>query len=467
MQSLLTNAEILLLEDESLLRKRLQSWLEKQGAAVTAVGLLADAQRAAAALSFDFALLDINLPDGEGLDLLRKKVFPDTTGVIVMTANGGVASAVEAIRLGAGDYLVKPFDPDELSLRFGRLRKNKLAHRRDEYRREQQTAGDPGFFFGAAMQSLHTRLERILETDRRLQSRLPPVLLQGETGTGKTAIARWIHENGPRAHSPIIELNCSTLPEQLAESELFGHERGAFTDARSARVGLFEAADSGTLFLDEINSLPLALQAKLLSVLEDGRIRRVGGNKPISVDVRIIAASNQDLSELVQSGAFREDLFHRLNLLHLRLPLLRERGEDILLLATHLLAKLKSRYRLKEASLSAEGKRRLLACQWPGNVRELSHELERALILGEGPELHFRHLGGPASPAESAPPLPNNWLQPTFTFPDSGFDLEAAINTLIHKALAQSGGNVSAAARLLGVTRDYIRYRLAQEKPQP
>ncbi len=461
MPSVFHNAEVLLLEDESLLRKRLQAWLEKQGASVTALGLVAEARRAASALPFDFALLDINLPDGEGLDLLRKPVFPGTTSIVIMTANGGIASAVEAIKLGAGDYLAKPFDPDELSLVFSRLRKSKLANRVEEHRREQQSATDAAIFFGQSMQATQSQLERILQTDDRLQSRLPPILLQGETGTGKTAIARWIHTHGPRAAAPLIELNCSTLPEHLAESELFGHERGAFTDARNARVGLFEAADSGTLFLDEVNSLPLSLQAKLLAVLEDGRIRRVGGNKPIEVDVRIIAASNQDLSELVRSGAFREDLFHRLNLLHLRLPPLRERGEDILHLAAHLLEKLKARYRLKEIAISAEGKRRLLAASWPGNVRELSHELERALILGEGPDLHFRHLGGPTdSPKNPTTP----WLVSDFAFPASGFELESAINTLIHKALAQSNGNVSAAARLLGVSRDYIRYRLAQEK---
>ncbi|MFM7103150.1 MAG: sigma 54-interacting transcriptional regulator, partial [Verrucomicrobiota bacterium] len=301
-----------------------------------------------------------------------------------------------------------------------------------------------------------------------------------ETGTGKTSIARWLHQQGPRAAGPLIEMNCSALPENLAESELFGHEKGAFTDARSARMGLFEAAAGGTLFLDELTSLSPTLQAKLLTALEDRRIRRVGSNRDIPVDVRIIAAANQDVRALVAAGRFREDLFHRLDLYRLHLPPLRTRGEDIVRLAESLLAGIGRRHRLPGRTISATGRRRLLHYPWPGNVRELAHELERALVFEDQDELDFDPLMGaggtllsagagtshPAGPAGAAAPdrLPAgepDWFNPAYAFPENGFQLEEAILRLIRHALAQARGNVSAAARLLGVSRDYLRYRLA------
>jgi DNA-binding NtrC family response regulator len=305
-------------------------------------------------------------------------------------------------------------------------------------------------------------LQKILAADQRMREGLPPVLIQGETGTGKTALARWLHEHGPRAGRELVEVNCSALPETLAESELFGHERGAFTDARTARMGLFEAANGSTLFLDELPSLSPALQAKVLTAIEDRKIRRVGGNKPIPVDVRILAATQRDLKELAAAGQFREDLFHRLDLYRVAIPPLRERGEDIVQLAEWFLARLSQRHRLPKRRLSDVGRQRLLAYHWPGNVRELAHELERALVFEESDELSFAHLGGslavaaPAVPATGEP----DWLNPAFRLPEQGFSLDEAINRLMHLALAQTDGNVSAAARLLGVPRDFVRYRL-------
>ena len=453
LSQLLNGLDILIVEDEPLLRKQLSAHLERLGMEVTGTSTLSGARQLLSDMTFDFALIDVNVPDGRGTDLLKENLFGSNTGVVVMTANGEIAGAVEAMKLGALDYLVKPFDPLELPLVISRARRSKQQSRVAEHRREEQ----PSFFFGSALADLQSQLERILTADRRMQGPLPPVLIQGETGTGKTTIARWLHQRGPRASGPLVEVNCSALPETLAESELFGHERGAFTDARTARMGLFEAASSGTLFLDELPSLSLPLQAKVLTVIEDHRIRRVGSNKPIPTDVRLIAATNRDLRTAVAQGAFREDLFHRLDLYRVTLPPLRERGQDILALARMLVEQLCRQHRLPLKKISQAGQLRLMAYSWPGNVRELAHELERAIVFEDHEELVFDTLQTPVDPAK---PLDSGgWLNPTFTFSE-GFSLENAMGVLIQRALRQTGGNVSAAARLLGVSRDYLRYRL-------
>lgn len=454
----LAGLRLLVVEDEPLLRKQLTANLERLGADVTAAGTVTASRQLLTELNFDFALVDVNLPDGRGTDLLAEKAFAAQTGVIVMTANSGVAGAVEAMRLGALDYLVKPFDPLELPLVIQRARRARQSSRADEHRREQQAA----FFFGPALAGLETQLQKILTADRRMQGPLPPVLIQGETGTGKTTIARWLHQQGPRGGEQLIEVNCPALPESLAESELFGHERGAFTDARTSRMGLFEAANGGTLFLDELPSLSPGLQAKVLTVIEDHKLRRVGGNKPIATDARVIAATNRDLKQLVADGKFREDLFHRLDLYRISLPPLRERGEDILKLAERLMHGVCARHRLAAKTITPAGRQRLLAYRWPGNVRELAHELERALVFEESEELNFDHLQTPID--TEAPMVEKGWFDPSFSFPPQGFSLESAIGLLIRHAMKQSGDNVSAAARLLGVSRDYLRYRLGAKR---
>jgi DNA-binding NtrC family response regulator len=469
MQNLaLAGLNLLVVEDEPLLRRQVSTYLERLGADVTSAESLQRARKLVQDLGFDFVLLDVNLPDGTGTELLKEKAFSASTSVIIMTAEGGISGAVEAMRLGALDYLAKPFDLAQLPLVINRARRSKQTERIDEHRRIEATQSGDAFFFGEALSGLRSQLDKILAADNRLQSALAPVLIEGETGTGKTTIARWIHNHGPRASQPMVEVNCSAMVETLAESELFGHERGAFTDARTARMGLFEAADGGTLFLDELPSLSLPLQAKVLTAIEDHKIRRLGGNKEIPIDVRIIAATNQNLKALVAKGVFREDLLHRLDLFRVSIPPLRDRGEDVLRLANELLDRLQRKHRLINRSIHPDAPRRLLAYPWPGNVRELSHELERALVFEESEQLSFEHLRPSNSVASPGAQAENrDWFNERFVFlPQGGFSLEEAVNRLIQHALKQTHNNVSAAARLLGVSRDYVRYRLSGQKPE-
>ena len=453
----LKGASILILEDELLLRKHLVAVLEQQDADVTAIGTVDEARRIVGSLSFDFALLDLNLPDGLGTDLLKEGIISPNTAVIVCTAEGGIKSAVEAIKNGAQDYLLKPIDSSVLPMILQKAKTSTRSARLVEHERRNPNKTGEQIFFGAALSDFKNKLEKITAVDERLGIQLPPVLIHGETGTGKTSIARWLHHNGPRRDSQLVEVNCPALPENLAESELFGHERGAFTDAKSARMGLFEAANGGTLFLDELPSLSLGIQAKILKTIEDRSIRRLGGNREIEVDVRIIAASNQDLGQAVKKGKFRDDLHHRLSLFLLTIPPLRDRGGDILKLAKNLLEKLCKRHQVKTKPISTKGQARLLSHPWRGNVRELNHELERTIVFEDGDEWEFLSL--PASNENNNNGNNNELINEKFNFPKEGFSLEETIGRIIQHAITQSGGNVSAAARLLDVPRDYIRYR--------
>jgi DNA-binding NtrC family response regulator len=462
MEGMLSGRKILVLEDETFLRKSLCNYLESKGADTFAADSLAEARHVMEGGELDFALLDVNLPDGNGMDLLQDPGFPSTTRVVIMTADGGIRTAIEAMKKGASDYLSKPFDPDELPMVFTRIEREAVHNRIKEHEEVSRLKTSESLFTGQRMQAVRGQLEKILKADQRLATGLPPVLIEGETGTGKSTIARWLHENGPRRASPLIEINCSTLPDSLAESELFGHERGAFTDARKERIGLFEAADGGSLFLDEIASLSPAIQAKVLTAVEDGRIRRVGGNTLRRVDVRLIAASLHPLEKLVREGTFREDLYHRLNLLHVRIPPLRDFPQDIPALAGHLLESLKKRYRLPGVTVSEAGTASLIAHSWPGNVRELIHELERALIFSEGKAIEFPQLQpGPGS--EHGTAGNSLLLNPMWQIPEGDYHFEEALQALVQavidRALEQEKGNVSAAARRLGVSRDFIRYR--------
>ena len=459
----LDNSTLLLVEDEALLRRRLAAKFEQAGAEVAVASDLTEARRLAAEMSFDFALMDVNLPDGRSPELLEEKIFGSSTVVLIMTSEGGIEGAVEAIRLGASDYLPKPVDVNDAMLRMAAARKRRRRSRGDTFKQEKETAQSAAIVFGESLQKVRQQLDRILVADRRLAETgtvQPSVLILGETGTGKTSLARWLHHQGPRARGPLIEVNCSALPEALAESELFGHERGAFTDAKETKIGLFEASEGGTLFLDELPSLALPLQAKLLKVIEDREVRRVGGHKTISVDVRIVAAAQDILAEQVARGDFREDLRQRLDLFRVNIPALRERGDDVVDLAQTFAVSIAQKYGLGEVVIPIEGAERLRGHDWPGNVRELAHEVERSLVFGDD-KLTFASLDRGAEGVSSEHP----WLAAGFRFPEEGgFDLENAITALVEQAMEQAGGNATGAARLLGVPRDFVRYRLKQAK---
>jgi DNA-binding NtrC family response regulator len=445
--------DVLLLEDDAVFRRRLAGQLRALGAEVTECGRLDEARRLLGSVRFEYALVDLHLPDGEVLELFRAGAFSENTAVVVMTAFGGLKEAVEAMRLGACDYLAKPFEFEQVPLAFLRGRRSRTAARREEH---QERGSDPDadeVFFG---EPLRNQVETMLAAERRLD-RPPPVLIEGETGTGKSRLARWMHAHGPRARQPFIPINCAALPENLAEDELFGHERGAFTDAKQGRLGLFEAADGGTLFLDEVGVLAAGTQAKLLTAVEDGLIRRLGGTREIKIDVRIMAASNQPLAGLVQAGKFRDDLYHRLHLLQITLPPLRDRSGEIVPLARHLLRRLTARHRLGPLEFSAAAEAALRAHAWPGNIRELAHEIERALIFSSGPTLDLATLG----PATDVTPPDPAWRNPAWRLPENGFSIDGVIDTLVAEALRETGNNVSAAARRLGVSREFLRYRLA------
>jgi two-component system, NtrC family, response regulator AtoC len=441
-------ALLLLVEDERLLRWALHSRLEKAGHFVDDAPTLAAAEEHLKRRRPDVVLLDVNLPDGNGLDFFesqRDKL--SESGVIVFTADGRVEDAVRAMKLGAVDFLSKPVNHDELLLT---ITKATNLHRQrldaEVSRRSRETQGRVSVV--AESPAMKNAL-RLAETVARAGS--TTVLLEGETGVGKEVIARFVHASSPRASAPLQALNCAAVPEQLVESELFGHEKGAFTDAKNSRKGLFEIADGGTVVLDEIGEIPLALQAKLLRFLEERTLRRLGGVREISVDVRIIALTNRSLKELVSKGQFREDLYYRLNVFPIRVPALRERPEDVVPLAQHFARQFGRTCGKKMDALSPELQDRLTEYGWTGNVRELRNVIERAVILENGPILSGSSivLGTDAAPKleitrQEEPIVP----------------LEQLEFTMVTRAVRAAGGNQSKASRLLEITRDQLRYRV-------
>jgi two-component system response regulator HydG len=372
-----------------------------------------------------------------------RAVTVDPPVVVGTRADHRVAVAV--VRAGADDYFVLPGEAERLT-DYARARADAARGReaRTEFAESERRDFDFSRIFGES-QAVRQALERAARIIPRGSA---TVLLTGETGTGKQLLAQAIHYNGPRAQGPFVELNCSAIPANLLESELFGHERGAFTDARHAKPGLLEVADGGTLFLDEIGELPFELQGKLLKVLEDKKVRRVGGTRSQEVDVRIIAATHRDLLAEVQARRFREDLYYRLSVIPIHLPPLRERGDDVILLAEHFITSLCEEYDLPRPDLSRALQDRLLSHSWPGNVRELRNAIERALLLGGGSELRAENLFGEQQPApaarEEGSPLP---------FPASLEQIELAA---VRAMLDQTEGNKSAAARRLGISRSRL-----------
>ena len=454
---------VLIIEDEATLAKNLKTYLERQGFEAAVVGNAEDGLASLDSFQPDVVLLDYHLPGMNGLEALARLRERDrAVRVVMLTGHASVRMAVDAMKAGAYDYLNKPIILTELKLLLERaLGEGRIEQELTYYRRQQAGRGGLEQLLGEspAMTKLKATLEQVLEAGRRLPegAELPAALVTGETGAGKELVARALHFGGVRAAKPFIELNCASIPGQLLESELFGYERGAFTDARGRKAGLVEAAHGGTLFLDEIGDMELGLQGKLLKLLEEKTLRRLGSLRELRVDVRVVAATNRPLEQLVREGKFRSDLFFRLRGVQFSIPPLRERGNDVLLLAHHFLQLNSARYGKRGLRFSAAAEAAMLGYGWPGNVRELRNVIEEAVLLASseviGPEqLSFcASLGvGAAAPAAAA----------VTDIPDGGINLEEVERSLVVQALQKTGWNVTRAARLLGLTRDTLRYRM-------
>ena len=447
---------VLVCDDEMLIRLWLvehlaDSNLRTEGVE-NATELIAALKREAA----DLILLDLRLPDGDGMDVLERiKSIDPTVPVIMMTAYGEVETAVAAVRAGAYHFLEKPIVLPELILLIEKaLESRQLRSEVDRFR-----DGCRWQFADVTLVGRSSALRRIADLITRVAAKGTPVnvLVSGESGTGKGVIARAIHSRGPRRSRPFVSVNCTSVPEHLVESELFGHEAGAYTDAKEAKRGLFEIADKGTVFLDEIGDMPKAMQSKLLHVLETHEFRRVGSVRSLEVDVHVITATNRTLEEAVAKGEFREDLFYRLNVINIHIPPLRERPEDIAPLAAHFVDELCRDLGLPQREIAPDGMAALERYAWPGNVRELRNVLERVLLLEDGDAITLSQL-----PAEigGQGATNGNGHAPTFVLPASGVDLETLEREFLCQALERTAGNKTSAARLLGLSRDTMRYRL-------
>ena len=450
---------VLIVDDERTLARAIKAFLAESGYEAEVAGDGEQALGLLESLRPDVVFSDVRLPGMTGIELLRRiREFDAAIPVVIMTAYGTIEGAVEAVKLGAFDYLKKPVDLEELKLLADRARETSQLKQELSYYRSR--AAQPVRFGEVIGQS--PAIRGVLEQARQIAAleETPPVLIVGETGTGKGLVARTIHASSPRSARPFIEVNCTALPATLMEAELFGHERGAFTDAKESKLGLFEAAEGGFLFLDEVGDIELSLQGKLLKAVEERSVRRVGGIRDRRIDVRILAASNRDLEKDAQGERFRRDLYFRLAVIILRLPPLRERGEDILFLAEHFLRRFNAKYGKAAHGFDPRARERLLAYPWPGNVRELSHVMERAVLWSRGDLLGSEHLSLeiPATPAEPAPQADGRGASESL--PPPGTDLESWERTLIERALRESDGNQTRAAQRLGISRDTLRYRL-------
>lgn len=443
--------KVLIVEDEVLFARAVMRRLQKSNYECAHVESVQDARDILKQFSPDIVLLDMRLPDGNGLDLLPFFVAKNAM-VIVMTAHGEISDAVNAMKQGAVDYLKKPIDLEELLLSIQKAETAAVQNNSLDYSRQRNAHAVEGVELlgdSPAMQSVNAQIKRIAQlvsTD----SVPPTVLIGGETGTGKDVAARLLHLSCANNDKPFVHVDCASLPAELIESELFGHEKGAFTGAVTTRPGLIEAAEDGTLFLDEIGELPLTLQAKLLNVLERRVVRRIGSTKERAVPARFIAATNRDLHEMSQQGRFRQDLYYRLNVMSIAMPPLRERAGDMMLLARHFAAQTARRYGLQMPTFTPDAINMIENYAWPGNVRELKHQVSRAVLLCHNNLVTDIDLA-----------------LPIYRTTESGLKidaqqsaLDAAEKTILLQALAEARNNVSEAARKLGITRMTMRYRM-------
>ena len=450
---------ILVVDDEESLREVLGIMLRREGYRVDLAADGAQADQQLLNQDYDLVISDIKMPRMGGMELLAKvKERTPETLMIMVTAFASTDEAVEAMKQGAYDYITKPFRNEEIRLVVQNALERKLL--RQENRALKRELGQRGSFAGLIGKS--KPMQRVYDLIEKVAAGSVNVLVSGESGTGKELVARAIHFNSGRKEKPFVAINCGAIPENLLESELFGHEKGSFTGAIQQKAGLFEVAEGGTLFLDEIGELPPMMQVKLLRVLQERELRRVGGTRDIKIDVRLVAATNKDLANEVAAGRFREDLYYRINVVPLHLPPLRERRDDIPLLVEHFLKKLGG----SEHSTVTEGAmRRLLDYQWPGNIRELENAVERCVVLGHANEL-------------SEDCLPQNIQEGRgaaegreFQLPAIGLDLDAYLGSIerdiLLQALERTGGVRKKAAELLGISFRSIRYRLAKFGADP
>ena len=454
----MAHERVLIVEDEKLIRWSIKSRLQEQGYIVDEAETGELAFAALGREDFDLMMLDFRLPDTTGLEILKRvrQEAPEMS-VVMMTAYGTVETAVEAMKLGAFDYLTKPVNLDELTVIVDKaLETTSLRREVRRLRSEQREVHGKVQLIGRSR-----AMEEVLDLVRKVSaSQATTVLLEGDSGTGKNVVAKAIHYGSPRAERPFVNITCSALTETLLESELFGHERGAFTDAKMQKKGLLEVAEGGTAFLDEIGEMGMAMQSKLLRFLEEKTFKRVGGTRDIEVEVRIIAASNRDLQEAVREGRFREDLYYRLKVIPIRLPTLRERREDIPLLLQHFLDHFNKEFRKNTTHVTPEAMEALTAYPWPGNIRELRNFIERVMILESKSSIELVDLpramrgesgSGDGAAAPAAEP---------HGMPVGAMTLEEMEREAITRALEQVSQNQVRAAKLLGISRDTLRYRM-------
>ena len=447
---------VLIIEDESLIRWSLRQKLEEQGYVVDEAADAASGLDKHVRQTYDLIMLDYRLPDLTGLEVLRKiRETEDESVVIMITAFSRLEQAVEAIRLGAYDYIAKPFDMDELmftiqkGLETTELRRQVRelrSHLQHEYGFDKMIGNDD---------SMKTVFELLRDI---ASSGASTVFLRGESGTGKDLAARLIHHNSDRSHRRFMNITCTALSETLLESELFGHERGAFTDAKHQKKGLLELADGGTVFLDEVGDMPRPLQAKLLRFLEERTFRRVGGTDDISVDVRVIAATNRDIEKGIREGTFREDLYYRLNVVPVFLPPLRDRGDDIKLLTHHFVTHFAKEFKKPVVGVTEEAYEKLMHYPWEGNVRELRNAIERATLLCKNEYIQPQDIGL-GRPDESSGAEDEEHLE-GLRLPTSGIDLAKVEEHLVRQAMKRTDSNQTKAAKMLRISRDQLRYRL-------
>ena len=450
-------ATVLIVEDEKKMARLLELNLSEEGYSVHAAPDAETGLRLLRQEKVDLVVTDLKLPGMDGLEFLQAvKRANAAIPVIVMTAYGTVETAVEAMKAGASDYILKPFSLEEMKLIVG---KELDVHRlREENRSLREALGQRYQFRNLIAHS--GRMQDVLATVERVAPTNSTVFLGGESGVGKDLIARALHEHSRRAAGPFVKINCTAIPENLLESELFGYEKGAFTGATTSKPGKFELADKGTIFLDEIGDVPLAIQVKLLRVLQEREFERLGGTRTLKVDVRVVAATNQDLRAALEEGTFREDLYYRLNVVPINIPPLRERKEDIPYLADHFVARFARESGKPLTGITPGAMRRLMDFHWPGNVRELENVIERAVALSTGTVIDVADVQLDLSPSAPAGDTAAAWSAPPF--PPPGMSLEQFEDEIIKEALRRAHGNKSQAARLLGLSRNALRYRLSK-----